>query len=183
MIGELIQSNLSEELIILILAAIPVSELRGSLPVAIEIFQMPWFESLLISILGNLIPVPFLLKFFDMAARQVSRIKPGKILMDWIYNRTSKQTGIIERYKHLGLIIFVAIPLPGTGAWTASIAAHLLGIKFVYAFLDIALGVIGAGIIVTVLTLLGWLGLAIAVVGIIGLIIFSLLRQKAVFRR
>jgi uncharacterized membrane protein len=180
---ELIQSTLSEELIVLILAALPVAELRGSLPVAIDILHIPWPQALLISIVGNLFPVPFLLKFYDIFARLISRNRRGKNFVEWIYNRTRKHTGIIEKYKHLGLIIFVAIPLPGTGACTASIAAHFLGIKFGYAFLDIALGVIGAGIIVTALTLLGWFGLAIAVIGILGLTVFSIWRQKALIGR
>jgi uncharacterized membrane protein len=180
---ELIQSALSEELIVLILAALPLSELRGSLPVAIDIFKMPWPQSLLISIIGNLFPVPFLLKFFDVFARLISRTIRGKLFMDWIYKRTRNQTGMIEKYKHLGLIIFVAIPLPGTGAWTAAIAAHLLGIRFSPAFLEIAAGVIGAGIIVTALTLLGLFGLAIAVIGILGMVVFSIWRQKASLRR
>jgi uncharacterized membrane protein len=183
MIGELIQSTLSEELIILILAALPVTALRGSLPVGIEIFHIPWPQALLISVVGNLLPVPFLLKFYDIFARLMSRTSRGKNFIDWLYNRTRKHTGIIEKYKHLGLVIFVAVPLPGTGAWTASIAAHLLGIKFGHAFLEITAGVIGAGIIVTALTLLGWFGLAIAVIGILGLVVFGIWRQKASLRR
>lgn len=98
--------------------------------------------------------------------------------MEWLYKRTRRQTGIIEKYKHVGLIIFVAIPLPGTGAWTASIAAHLLGMRFKNALLDIAIGVIVAGVIVTALVLLGWIGAGIAIVGIIVLAVVSLLRHR-----
>jgi uncharacterized membrane protein len=183
MLTEIINWDLSRELIIMIIAALPLAELRGSLPVAINIFQMPWPQALLLSIIGNLIPVPFLLLFLDSLAKLFSRTSRGKIFMDWIYKRTRKQTGIIEKHKHLGLIIFVAIPLPGTGAWTASIAAHLLGIRFGKALLDITLGVIGAGIIVAALALAGWTGAAIAIVGVIVLAAVGIWRQKTIIRR
>jgi uncharacterized membrane protein len=140
---------------------------------------MPWQQALIISVIGNLIPVPLLLIFYDSLAKLVSRTRRGKRFIDWIYKRTRKPTGIIEKHKHLGLIVFVAIPLPGTGAWTASIAAHLLGVKFRHALLDIAAGVIGAGIIVTALTLLGWIGAVIAIVGVIVLVSLGIWKQKS----
>ncbi len=177
MLTEIINSSLPEQLIVLIIAALPVVELRGSLPVAMDIFHMPWYQSLALSISGNLLPVPFLLLFYDSLAHLVSRINKGKRFMEWLYKRTRRQTGVIEKYKHVGLIIFVAIPLPGTGAWTAAIAAHLLGMKFRHAFFDIALGVIVAGVIVTTLVLLGWIGAGIALAGLIILVVASLWRR------
>ncbi len=178
MLTEIINSSLPEQLIVLIIAALPVVELRGSLPVAMDIFRMPWYQSLALSLIGNLLPVPFLLLFYDSLARLVSRINKGKMFMEWLYNRTRRRTVIIEKYGHVGLIIFVAIPLPGTGAWTASIAAHLLGMKFRHAFFDIALGVIVAGVIVTTLVLLGWIGAGIALAGLIVLATVSLRRRE-----
>jgi uncharacterized membrane protein len=176
MLTNLINSPLSEQFIILLIAALPIAELRGSLPVAMDIFHIPWYQSFLLSIVGNLLPVPFLLLFYDSFAKIVSRTNKGKGFMEWLYKRTRRQTWVIEKYKHVGLIIFVAIPLPGTGAWTGSIAAHLLGMKFGYALLDIALGIVGAGVIVTVLVLLGWIGAAIAIAGIIVLAVVGLWR-------
>ncbi len=178
MLTEIINSSLPEQLIVIIIAALPVVELRGSLPVAMDIFHMPWYQSLALSIIGNLLPVPFLLLFYDSLARLVSRTSKGKRFTAWIYERARRQIGIIEKYKHVGLIVFVAIPLPGTGAWTASIVAHLLGMRFRYALLDIALGVVGAGVIVTVLVLLGWIGAAIALAGIIVLAVVGLRRHR-----
>jgi uncharacterized membrane protein len=146
---------------------LPVAELRLALPIAITVFDIPWYEAFGLSVLGNIIPVPFLLFFFEAVSKLVQRNKTGKRFINWLLTRTAKKTSVIEKYKHLGLIVFVAIPLPLTGAWTASLAAYILGLKFRPAFIDISLGVIGAGIIVLALTLLGWWGAAIAIAGII----------------
>ena len=166
MLDQIINSSLPQQLIVLIVSALPVAELRGSLPLAVKIFHMAWYQSFLLSVAGNMIPVPFLLLFLDSLAGLVSRANSGKRFMEWVYARTRRQTGFIDKYGHIGLIVFVAIPLPGTGAWTASVAAHLLGMKFKHALLDITLGVVGAGAIVTALVLSGWIGAGVAVVGL-----------------
>ena len=162
MIEELFGSGLSRELIVVIASALPVTELRGSIPVAMKLFDMPWYQVSLLAVIGNMLPVPILLLFFESMARVVSWMGPGKRLVDLVFRRTKRHTATIERYERLGLVVLVAIPLPGTGAWTGSIAAFLVGMRFRDAILSIALGVIIAGAIVTVLTLLGWLGAIIA---------------------
>ena len=177
MLTEIINSSLPQQLIVLIMSALPVVELRGALPVAMGVFHMPWYQAFLLSVAGNLLPVPFLLLFLDSFARIVSRSTRGKGLVEWVYKRTRQQTGVIEKYKHAGLIVFVAIPLPGTGAWTASIAAHLLDMKFRHSLQDITLGVIGAGAIVTAFILLEWVGAGIAMVGILALAIAHVRRR------
>ena len=179
MLTEIINSSLPEQLIVLIIADLPVVELRGSLPVAIDIFHMPWHQSLGLSLIGNLLPVPFLLLFYDSLARLISRGSRGNRFMEWIYERIGRKTWVIEKYKRVGLILLVAIPFPGTGAWTDSIVAHLLGISFKYAFLDIVIGVTVAGLIVTTLVLLGWIGAGIALAGVITLAVTGLWRQKS----
>ena len=158
------------------MAAMPVAELRISLPVAVNVLHMPLLQSLFLSIIGNLLPVPFLLLFYESLTRLIIRTDKGKRFIAWLYKRTMRQTVIIEKYKRIGLIIFVAIPLPGTGAWTASIAAQLLGLRFGHALKYITAGVIIAGIIVAVLVSAGWIGAAIAGIGIIILTIIGLWR-------
>ena len=179
MLAEIINWPLSEQLIVLVIAALPVSELRGAVPIAIDVFGLSWYHTFVLSVLGNLLPVPFLLRFYDSLSRLVSQRNTGKRVMDWIYPRTRKQSPNIEKYKRIGLIIFVAIPLPGTGAWTGSIAAHLLGLKFRSALLDITLGVIGAGVIVTSLVLLDWIGAGIALAVFILLAVVRFRRHKS----
>ncbi len=162
MIDELFGSGLSRELIVIIASALPVTELRGSIPVAMNLFHMPWYQVSLLAVIGNMLPVPFLLLFFDSVARVVSRVGPGRRLVDLVFRRTRRHTATLQKYERWGLVVLVAIPLPGTGAWTGSIAAFLVGMRFWDAVVSIALGVIIAAAIVTVLTLLGWLGAIIA---------------------
>ena len=178
MITEILESSLPEQLIILIIAAIPVVEIRGSLPIAMEIFNMPWYQSFLLSIIGNLIPVPFILLLLKSVFRLFSKTSIGKAFMEWIFDRTTRRTGIIARYKRIGLIMFVAIPLPFTGAWTAAIAANLLGIGFRQALFYITVGVLAAGGIVTGLIYLRWVGAVVAGVGILAILLVSYWKRR-----
>ena len=151
----------------MILSMLPVAELRLSIPIGVTLFNMPWYEAFGLGIVGNLIPVPFLLLFFDGVSRLVQKVPVGKRFIEWLLKRTARHSGSIQKYKFAGLAVFVAIPLPLTGAWTASLVAYVLGLRFWPSFLAIALGVIGAGIIVTILTLLGWFGAGIAIAALI----------------
>ncbi len=173
---ELISLGFSKELVVLIIAALPIFELRGALPVAINMFHFPWYYALLLAIIGNLLPVPFILLFLDTASRLLSKIGFFVRVLHWLFGRIRKRGRIVERYERIGLVLFVAIPLPATGAWTGSLAAVLFGLKFKHAFLSIFIGVFIAGIIVTCLSLLGWAGALIAGVGLSGLAIFGLWR-------
>jgi uncharacterized membrane protein len=173
MIEELINSGIAKEIIVVIISALPVVELRGALPVAINVFGMPWYWAYLLAVIGNMLPVPILLLFFESLARIVSKVEVGKKLVDWVFRHTRRHEKIIQKYEWLGLMLFVAIPLPMTGAWTGSIIAFILGMRFTYAFLSILCGVLIAGAIVTSLCLLGWIGAIIAGVGLSAVAIFA----------
>jgi len=153
---ELLSLDLSRVLVVLVIAASPVSELRGAIPIAIVGFHFPWYYAFLLAIIGNLLPVPFILLFFDAVSRSMSKIGIFDKMFQWLFKRTRRQGKIIERYERIGLVLFVAIPLPITGAWTGSLAAVLFGLRFKHALLSIFIGVLIAGIIVTCATLLGW---------------------------
>ena len=172
-IERLLNIGFTKELVIIIISALPIIELRGALPIAINLFNIPWYWALLLAITGNILPVPILLLFLDSIAKVLSRIDVGKRFVDWVFERTRRRGKIIERYERIGLMLFVAIPLPFTGAWTGSIAAFLMGQKFIYSFLSILCGVIIAGVIVTTLCLLGWVGAIIAGIGLIIIAIFG----------
>ena len=116
MIDELIGSGLSRELVVIIMSALPVTELRGALPIGIRLFHLPWYQALYLAIIGNMLPVPFLLLFFESLAKAISRVEIGKRLVEWVFKRARQHTGVIEKYESIGLMLFVAIPLPGTGA-------------------------------------------------------------------
>lgn len=175
---ELLSLGFSKELVVLIIAASPIVELRLALPVAINEFGFQWYYALLLAIVGNLLPVPFILLFLDATSRLLGKIGFFNRMLAWLFERTRRRGRIVERYERIGLMLFVAIPLPVTGAWTGSLAAVLFGLKFKHALLSIFIGVFIAGIIVTCLSLLGWVGAIIAGIGLSCLAIFGLWRAS-----
>ena len=142
-------TGLPNELITTCLAALPVTELRGSIPWATFALKMTWESALIFSIIGNLIPVPFILLMLNPAEKLLSRWSLLDRFFHWLFARTRRRGKVVERYKALGLILFVAIPLPVTGAWTGSVAAYVFGVRFVPALICIAIGVCIAGTVVT----------------------------------
>jgi len=173
-LNELLGFGIARELVVLILSALPISELRGAIPVAINVFGFPWYYAYIIAVIGNMIPVPILLLFFNTFYRLLGKIPLIKRFFDWILERTRERGKFIEKYERIGLMLFVAVPLPVTGAWTGSLAAVLLGMKFKFAFLSIFAGVLIAGVIVTCLSLLGWTGAIIAGICLVLLAVFGL---------
>ncbi|MDZ4182321.1 MAG: small multi-drug export protein [Candidatus Cloacimonadaceae bacterium] len=141
--------------IVLIISMLPLIELRGSIPVAILLFNMHWSEAVLLSVVGNMIPIPFILLLMDRFFALISKNRHGARFSQWIFKRTRRKGKVIETYEALGLTIFVGIPLPGTGAWTGSFAANIFGIRFWRAMLYIFVGVLLAATVVTMLSLMG----------------------------
>ena len=180
-LDRILSLNIPREALVVFIATLPVFELRGSLPVAINILHFPWYSALTLSIIGNMLPVPFLLLFFNAVSRLLYRMAFFKKSLDWLLARTRKNSESIEKYGVIGLLIFVAIPVPLTGAWTASLVATVLGMKFLPAFMSILGGVVVAGVIVLILSLMGWMGATIAGVGLI-VIVFLGMRQAKGFR-
>jgi uncharacterized membrane protein len=135
---------------------LPVAELRGAIPVAISVYHFPWYTAYLLGVLGNLIPIPFILLFLNSIIPVLRRIRFMDRLINWFFARTRRKGKLVERYEWLGLMLFVAIPLPFTGAWTGAILAVLMGLRFRYAFSSILTGVLISGVIVTCATVLGW---------------------------
>ena len=175
---ELLSLGFSKELVVLIISALPIFELRGALPVAINLFHLPWYHALLLAITGNLLPVPVILLFLDAISRFLSKVSFFDRFLQWLFEHTRKRGRVVERYERIGLALFVAIPLPVTGAWTGSLAAVLFGLKFKHAILSIFIGVFIAGTIVTCLCLLGWAGAVIAGVALCALAISGLWRAS-----
>jgi len=153
---ELLSLAFSNVLAVLAIAAAPISELRGAIPVAITVFHFPWYYAFLLAVIGNLLPVPFILLFLDAFSKLLGKIGIFERMLQWFFKHTRRRGKIIERYKRIGLTLFVAIPLPITGAWTGSVVAVLFGLRFKHALLSIFIGILIAGTIVTCATLLGW---------------------------
>lgn len=138
------------ELVVVAVATLPVSELRGAIPLAIEVYGMSPWKSYLLAVLGNLLPVPVLLLLLGRIEGYLRRrFSVFDSFFSWLFSRTRRRTGEkIARYGALGLVPFVALPLPVTGAWTGVAAAYIFGIEFRYAFPAISLGVLIAGMVV-----------------------------------
>jgi len=170
--------GISPELTVFLIALLPVVELRGAIPVGINLYHLAWYKASLLALIGNILPVPFLLLFLGEAAKFLSKIPLFRRFFDWLFTRTRKKSKRIEEYKFLGLMVFVAIPLPGTGAWTGSVAAFLLGMDFGRSLMAIALGVLLAGILVTGLSLLGPWGGVIAFIFLTIIIISQMAKKK-----
>lgn len=146
---EALKQIFSPELVVFILGAAPVSELRGAIPVALFTFKFSVAKAVLLSVAGNLTPVIPMLLLLDYATNIMMKHPLGNRFLTWWFERTRKQSKLVEKYEILGLIIFVGIPLPMTGAWSGCVAAYLLGIKFKHAFPAITAGVLIAAVIVT----------------------------------
>jgi len=175
---ELLSLGFSRELVVLIISALPIFELRGALPVALNVFHFPWYYALPLAIIGNLLPVPIILLFLDAISRCLSKIGFLDRFLHWLFEHTRRRGKIVEKYERIGLALFVAIPLPVTGAWTGSLVAVLFGLKFRHAFLSILIGVCIAGAIVTCLSLLGWVGAVVAGIALCALAISGLWRAS-----
>lgn len=142
-------SFLPTELIVVVISAMPILELRGGIPFAF-LAGLSYGEALFYSILGNLLPVIPILILFRPISGFLMRFSLYKRFFDWLYNRTMNKSEKVAKYGALGLILFTAVPLPTTGAWTACLAAILFFIPFRAAFIAISTGVVIAGIGVSV---------------------------------
>lgn len=131
-----------------LISMVPIIELRGALPIATA-HGLDWRIAIPVAILGNLIPIPFIIVFIKRIFAWIRKVLPKlNSFVDKLENRAKEKSDIIEKGVFLGLFLFVAIPLPGTGAWTGALIAAMLDMKMKRAFPAIALGVVTAGIIV-----------------------------------
>jgi len=144
--------TLPKELITFILAMLPISELRGAIPYGVY-NNLPFTKVLVISIVGNLIPVIPFYFLLDRILLFLNRFKYGKRFSQWLVSHTLKRSKMIEVYEMLGLIIFIGIPLPMTGAWTGTIASVLLKLRPRYYFPGVVCGVLLAAFIVSLVVI------------------------------
>ena len=137
---------------VFILSAIPVMEQRFAIPWGIFKYNLHPMYTMLVSFAGSLLPVPFILLLFNIIFKWMKKITYLKPLNNFIENKIQKNTGKIEKYKEIGLILFVAIPLPTTGLWTGSAIAAFLGFDFKKSFICTALGGLISAIIITIIS-------------------------------
>lgn len=144
-------NGLGKEVIVFIISMLPILELRGGL-LAASILNLDFVPGYIISILGNTLPIPIVLLFLDKILRWLEKFKVTKKIVNKLENKILSKKKQIEKYGYIGLILFVGIPLPGTGAWTGSALAVLLNMNKKKSFLYIILGIILASIIMSILS-------------------------------
>ena len=145
--------KVGKEFIVFLISMVPILELRGGLLAAGPAFlDIPMWQAIPICVIGNIIPIPFILllitKIFDWM-KGTKKLKP---MVEKLEEKALSKSDKIEKYEFWGLVLFVGIPLPGTGAWTGSLIAALLGIRFRKSFPAICLGLVLATLIMTVLS-------------------------------
>ena len=139
--------SVGKEAIVFIISMIPILELRGALLVAGPLLGVPVAKAIPLCIIGNIIPVPFILLLITPIFNWMKGTKLFEPMVDKLEAKAMSKSDKIEKYEFWGLVLFVGIPLPGTGAWTGSLIAALLGVKFKKAFPAVILGIFMATVI------------------------------------
>ena len=133
------------------ISMVPLIELRGAMIYA-AVAEMPFLPSLICCVIGNILPVPFLIKFAKTVLTYLSKIDKIGWIFQKIIDRGNKKAEKVRNAELLGLFAFVAIPIPGTGAWTASLIATLMQLRVIKSTVAIFLGVIACGIIMGIVS-------------------------------
>lgn len=147
-----LSTTLGKILATFLVSMVPVIELRGAIPIGVG-YGLDYWLVVAIAIIGNLVPVPFIIlfirKIFELMRKWSKKLDA---LVTKLENRAESKADVVQKYAFWGLFILVAIPLPGTGAWTGALVAAMLDMRLKRAFPAIVLGVVGAAAIVTFVT-------------------------------
>lgn len=139
----------SKEAVVFLISMIPILELRGGLIVS-KLLQVPITTAIPLCIIGNIIPIPFILLFIKQIFKWMKKIRIFRGLVERLEAKAMGKSDNIRKYEFWGLVLFVGIPLPGTGAWTGSLIAALLDVDFKKAVLAELLGIAIATIIMSI---------------------------------
>ena len=147
-----LSGTLSKEAIVFVISMIPILELRGALLVAGPVLGVPVAKAIPLCVIGNIVPVPFILLLITPIFNWMKGTKHLKPLVDKLEAKAMKKKDQIEKYEFWGLVLFVGIPLPGTGAWTGALVASLIDMDIKKAFKAILLGICLAAVIMTLIS-------------------------------
>lgn len=142
---------ISANAVIFIISLMPILELRGGL-LAASLLQVPITTAIPICIVGNILPIPFLLLFIRQVFKWLKQVKIFRRPIEHLEERALSKSGRIQQYEFLGLVLFVGIPLPGTGAWTGSLIASLLNVDIKKASGAMLLGIFIATVIMSIVS-------------------------------
>lgn len=142
--------NISNEVYVFFVSMLPILELRAAIPIGVAL-GMNIFECYALSVFGNMLPIPFILIFIKKILEYMSNSKINFFnkVSNYLIGKAEKRSDKVDKYSNLGLFLFVAIPVPGTGAWTGALIAALMGMRFKRSLPSIFFGVLTAGIIMT----------------------------------
>ena len=145
------KNDIPAELIAFVISLFPVLEIRGGM-IASRLLDVDFIKAFVICYLGNMLPIPFILLFIKKIFSLMRKNKHLRKIVEKLEARSDKKKGTMEKYKEWGLLFFVAIPLPGTGGWTGALIAALMDMRIKKALPIIALGVLVAGLIMSLIT-------------------------------
>lgn len=148
---ELFQDKIPPELTAFVVSLLPILELRGGM-IAARLLELPFLKAFPICYIGNMLPIPFIILFIKKIFAFLRRFSFFEKIITKLETKTERNRDKVLRYKSWGLLLFVAIPLPGTGGWTGALMAALLGIDMKRSLPIIALGVFIAGVIMSLVT-------------------------------
>ena len=170
-----------KEVVIFIISLMPILELRGGL-LAASLLHVEYVRAAMICVIGNVLPIPIVLLFLEKILDLFEKWKVTKKIVVWLEKKVENKREQIDKYGYFGLALFVGIPLPGTGAWTGTLAASFLKLDFKTSITAIALGVILAGIIMSlgskIVAILGWAGVIAIIAVILVIIVASVIIKK-----
>lgn len=146
-------SGLDKNIVTFIISLFPLLELRGGL-IAAAVLKVPYIRALFLCLLGNMLPIPFILLFVTKVFDILKQTKLFKPMVQKLEAKAMGKSEKIQKYEFMGLMLFVGIPLPGTGAWTGALIAALLGVKLKKSIPAIICGVLLAGVIMSCITYL-----------------------------
>lgn len=150
-IVDVFQGNVPKELIIFLISMLPVLELRGGM-IAAKLLGVPLLKAFVICYIGNILPIPFILLFIRKIFQFLKRFSGTRKIVEKLEVRSMRQSEKVKRWRNWGLLLFVAVPLPGTGGWTGALIAALLDIRIKTSLPIIALGVLIANLIMTAIS-------------------------------
>ena len=152
-IAEFFLETVGKELCVLFCSMLPIIELRGAIPLGAAL-GLPWWQNYLIAVVGNMLPVPIILLFVKAVLNWMvkCRVKLFNKIANKMFEKAEKNREKIEKYAFWGLTLFVAIPLPATGAWTGTLVASLFDMKFWKSLLAAFIGVLIAGVVMTIIS-------------------------------
>lgn len=150
-IVNIFSKSLSKEMIVFIISLMPILELRGGL-IAAALLKIPYLKAAAICIVGNILPIPFILMFLNKIFDMMEKWEPTKKLVLFFKKIAIKNKSKIDKYGLLGLILFVGVPLPGTGAWTGALVASVFNMNIKKSSIGIFLGILLAFVIMSIIS-------------------------------